>query len=569
MNPKKPSAVFWIWNNIRGYRRFIGALLVMQSVSGSIGVVNALILRSLVDSAVEKKSSAVLFFAVVMVGVMVLQIALRFFERWCQEYTRASIENRVKSALFSDLLHKDYAMVTKIHSGEWMNRLTSDTAVVADGASAILPGFAGMAVRLTGALAMLIILIPKLLWVIPPACVFLLVFTYLFRKPLKRLHKRIQESDGFLRVFLSEQISSLMIVHSYAKEDAALSEAESRMSAHHKARMRRTMIAAACNIVFMFLMLGAYVGGAIFCAYGILHGGITYGTFSAVLALIVQTQQPFSGITGYLPRYYAMTASAERLMEAGGYRDDISGVRRSGEEAKKFYQTHMVGLSFCDASFSYDSADGKRPVLCHFDLSVRRGEYIAFCGPSGCGKSTVLKLLLSLYPLNGGSCSIDTAEGEQIPLSSEWRSLFAYVPQGNHLMCGTIRDVIAFGDPVLAKDDERLWTALRAACAESFVKELEKGLDTMLGEHGSGLSEGQMQRIAIARALCADRPILLLDEATSALDEKTETALLTSLRSMTDKTVLIVTHRPAALDVCDRTVYMEAIQTEEERGTAK
>jgi ATP-binding cassette subfamily B protein len=193
-------------------------------------------------------------------------------------------------------------------------------------------------------------------------------------------------------------------------------------------------------------------------------------------------------------------------------------------------------------------------------VEIQKGEYVAFTGHSGCGKSTVLKLLMSIYRLDSGERYLVDTDGEK-PLSAEWHRLFAYVPQGNQLMSGTIREVVTFADKTDVQSDERINKALHIACADGFVSELESGIDTLLGERGTGLSEGQMQRIAIARAIFSDSPILLLDEATSALDENTEKKLLQNLRSMTDKTVVIVTHRPAALEICDRVIDFTALQS--------
>lgn len=181
-------------------------------------------------------------------------------------------------------------------------------------------------------------------------------------------------------------------------------------------------------------------------------------------------------------------------------------------------------------------------VLQNMNLEIKKGDYVVFTGPSGCGKSTVLKLLMCLYPLDSGSRTVVTTGGTRM-LTAEFRSLFAYVPQGNQLLSGRLRDIIAFGDKERAKDDVGIHQALTIACAEEFVTALENGLDTVLGERGLGLSEGQMQRIAIARAVFSGHPILMLDEATSALDEPTAQKLLSNLRSMTDKTVILVTHR--------------------------
>ncbi len=199
------------------------------------------------------------------------------------------------------------------------------------------------------------------------------------------------------------------------------------------------------------------------------------------------------------------------------------------------------------------SKDGLPNVLRDVDLEIRKGEYVAFTGHSGCGKSTVLKLLMGIYPLDSGARTLTDIEGTR-PLTPAWHRLFAYVSQGLQLMSGTIREVVAFADRAAMHDEERLSRALSIACADEFDSALEAGVDTLLGERGTGLSEGQMQRLAIARAVFSDSPILLLDEATSALDGATEQHVLEDLRDMTDKTVVIVTHRPAALSICTRVI---------------
>ena len=231
------------------------------------------------------------------------------------------------------------------------------------------------------------------------------------------------------------------------------------------------------------------------------------------------------------------------------------------DEVRACYRDSLESIGLKNAEFTYYpnvenietlTKEDQPLVLKNISVSIGKGEYVAFTGHSGCGKSTVLKLLMSIYKLDSGERYLTVKEGQSEKLDNKWRRLFAYVPQGNQLMSGTVREVVSFADSSASSDEERIERALKIACADEFVSGLENGIDTRLGERGTGLSEGQMQRIAVARALFSDSPVLLLDEATSALDEATEKRLLENLRSMTDKTVVIVTHRPAALEICDR-----------------
>ena len=554
MRKTNKSALHFI-NEVAGKSRlYIIFLLLVQMVLGISSVFYALLLRGLIDGAVAHDSKKMLTFCVLFAALVVGQIALRAVLRFLEEYAKATYENAFKSRLFAGLLTHNYGAVTATHSGEWMNRLTSDTVVVSEGLATIVPGVAGMVTKMAGALVVILIMEPRFAYILVPGGILLVLLTYIFRKQLKKLHKQMQEKDGLVRIFLQEHLGSLMIVKAFGKEADSLTEAESHMSEHKKARMRKNHFSNVCNIGFGAVMNGAYVFGAVYGAFGIYNGTMTYGTFMAMLQLISQIQNPFANITGYLPKYFAMLASAERLMEIEVYEKDkvralekvCAKVRMSDEQSRYTPDNSTFGLSHVD--FTYlppviTEGDTIMPiVLKDCSLMIRKGEFVAFTGSSGCGKSTVLKLLMGLYTVDAGEvygCD---------------RSMFAYVPQGNQLMSGSIRDIITFSDKDKSGDEAGIYRALRIACADGFIAELEQGIDTLLGERGLGLSEGQMQRLAIARAIYSDRPVLLLDEATSALDAGTEEAVLWNLRSMTDKTVIIVTHRPAALKLCDRQV---------------
>ena len=555
----KNNTLKWLSDVAGKHKINVLLLSLIQALLGGSGVVYALLLRNGIDSAAEKDRSGFVFALVSVVVLVLVQIMLRAVVRWLEEHSRSAMENIFKARLFETLLKKDYASVTGIHSGEWMNRLTSDTKVAADGMVDIFPGAVGMAVKMAGAFVMLLVIEKRFLFIILPGGAALLLLTYLFRKVLKRLHKSIQENDGRLRIFLQEHLGSLIIVRSFSAEEHTAEQGKQKMSAHKDARMKRNHFSNVCNIGFSAAMNGMYLVGFAYCGFGIISGTVSYGTLTAILQLISQIQSPFANITGYLPKFYAMTASADRLREAEDFADDCTDEAFDSGEIKDFYDNEFSAVKLDNVCFKYKD-DDRESVLENVSFVINKGENLAFTGHSGCGKSTVLKLLMCLYHCDGGRIMIQKTDGTETELTGRWHRLFAYVPQGNHLMNGTIRDIIAFSDK--EADEDRIRSALKISCAEEFVSELENGTDTVLGERGAGLSEGQMQRIAVARAIYSDAPVLLLDEATSSLDEATEKQLLENIRSMTDKTVLIVTHRPAALNICDKIIRFTENGTE-------
>ena len=303
-------------------------------------------------------------------------------------------------------------------------------------------------------------------------------------------------------------------------------------------------------------MVIAQLFGIGLCGMGILNGSITYGAMSTVLYLVNMLETPLSTISAYISQYYAMIASAERLMEIEAYELDSPTAPVEQEEIHRYYTQQFDAFGLKHADFAYEDGEGTE-ILQDFSLDVRKGEFVAFTGDSGCGKSTTLKILLSLYPLKGGNTYLRSLDGTRKTLDATWRGMFAYVPQGNQLISGTVRETLTFSDPEMMAQEEQIYRALEIVCADAFVRDLPNGLDTVLGERGSGLSEGQMQRLSVARAILSGRPVLLLDEATSALDAATEAQLLKNLRAMTDRTVLIITHREAALDICDKRIHFE------------
>jgi ATP-binding cassette subfamily B protein len=340
-------------------------------------------------------------------------------------------------------------------------------------------------------------------------------------------------------------LESVLVIRSFQAEEKIGSLGDGFMKKHKKTRLQRNLFSNISQTGFSVIINVGYLFGIIWCGLGIINQTISYGTLLAVQQLIGQVQQPIANIAGIIPQYYSMIASAERLLELEELpEDDCAEGEIIGQEI-----SGLEKLEITDLTTSYGK--DRETILEDANLTIFQGDIMAVTGESGVGKSTLLKLLLCLYPFQKGSVEITDREKHVYRLNKGLRHLFAYVPQGNFLMSGTIREVVSLYG---MKGCISVEQACKTACAAEFIENLEEGYDTVLGERGVGLSEGQMQRLAIARALYIGSPVLLLDEATSALDSNTEVQVLKNIRKLKEKTVVIVTHRPAALEICDRKV---------------
>lgn len=555
-NQKDSMTLKWI-GNVSGSALWWTVLLtVVRVCQGCFAVVYAYAMGRVVDCAAAGISDAFYRQLVLFIMLVLVTLLLQAVGRYASEKSRAALDAAFRLHVFSQLLYRNYAKVTRVHTGEWLNRITSDTNVVVNAVASIVPELVGAFVRILGAMLSLLHIAPWVVYILLPCGLLMMVFSYFLRKCLKRYHKDMQESDGTVRSFMQERLTSLLVIRTFTQEDATKQMAEERMDDFVYARMRRSRFVNLCNTVVSTAVNGAQVLGIGVCGWGILNGVMSYGTMSSVLYLINMLETPFDRISGYLAQFYSMLASAERLLEIEEYEQDAICNLKSEDTVQTYYakQLHTFGLR--NVTFSYEEEAEKR-VLEDFSMEICKGEFVALIGESGCGKSTALKLLLNLYPLNEGKAYLRDRDGKEQSLDASWRGMFAYVPQGNQLIAGTIRETVTFSNPALMAQEDEIYKALQIACADVFVRQLPDGLDTRLGERGSGLSEGQMQRLSVARAILSGRPILLLDEATSALDAATEEQLLKNLRAMTERTVLIITHREAVLEYCDKRISFE------------
>ena len=547
---------FTRWANVmtKGKKGSFFLLTFLHVATAVIAVFNTWIFKRLVDSATSGNIDRFVFYAILFLGFTLTMIAFRAVIRYLTARAKTVLENAFRADQLKLVLTKDYSEVTSLHTGDWLTRLDSDCSTIADGMVSIVPNVSGLSVRIIGSTILIIKLLPNLDYKVFLLIIGLFIFTYFFRVKLKSLHKEIQKTKAKLQAYLLERISALMIIHSYSREKDTMNGADEKMTDYYKSVIKRNNYANITSTGFSLVMDGLYAGAAVYCGYKIITGELTYGTLAAVLQAINQIRTPISTLSNYFPKYFSMIGSAERLMEVESYKNDNDGEFVSSEDIAKIYSENFNKIKFDDVSFKYrprNKDDKTTKVLDGISFEINKGEFISITGESGVGKSTILKLLMCLYPLDKGTREI-VIDNQPQPLDSSWRGLFAYVPQQNLLLAGTIREIVTFGDKEKISDEKGIIRALEIAGAMSFIEKLKDGIDTPLGERGNGLSEGQMQRIAIARAIYSNHPILLFDEATSALDTQTENQLLSNLQQMTDRTVIIVTHRLEVLDICNK-----------------
>lgn len=479
-----------------------------------------------------------------------------------QERIRARFALDLRKSMLDSIFSAHYRNILRFHSGELSNRMFSDVQVVSNGVATISPSFVSMIMQLVFAIAVLSLISPPMVALFAAAALVSFVLARTLRGRLKALHKTVQEKEGAVRVFLQEALEHQLVIRSFGAQPATSKRADRLQEDHFTAQMRRRGYSIAANASFSFFFNALYAVALTWCAFELLRGTMSYGTLMAVLQLVARIQAPVSSLSGLLPQLYQTLASAERLMEVT---ELPHSENRLPLTATEFYE-HLAGVSMKNVAFSYSEEEGEAACtsgdgasieaaeafledndvsLTCADAFVPKGSFVVVEGPSGSGKSTLFKLVLGAYDAEGFTYelardgSVASCIASQVP-----PGVFAYVPQDNFLFAGTVRENVAFA----ASDatDEQIERACKAACAWDFVKELPLRLDTMIGEHGQGLSQGQLQRLAIARAICSSAPIMVLDEVTSALDDATEAAVLANIAALPDKTVFVAAHRAKA-----------------------
>ena len=525
----------FINENIKGSKIKIFLLSLCQTLIGAFTVAFSFMLRYVIQAIEERSTELLTRYTIIISCIAVSLILLNIFYRIYYEVSYVDIENKLKNNLFKTILNKNYQEVKKIHDEEWIHRLTSDTSVIANSILTILPSLCRMVVQLVLAISAIIYLYPVFGLSLLPFILLVILITYFLRKRLKAYHHLAQEKDGKAKIFFSESLQGLSIVHSFVKEDVFTKKNQENLEEYKKARLKRNVFAVICSISFLVVYYLFYILAIIFCGNAIIKGAMTIGLLTALVALLTQLTGPLGNITAIIPRYYSLLASGERLR----VEKDADINYLSKQDVSSFYNASFKAIELNNISYSYlDKYGNKVEALNNFSLTLNKNEKILIKGHSGGGKSTLFKLLLSLLTPEQGEINI--LESTKYPLDKKYERLFGYVPQDNLLMEGTIEEVVTIFSKNI--DKTQLNKALEVSESLSFINNLPLKEKTYLNEKGSGLSRGEMERIAIARAIYDDAPIFLLDECSASLDAQTEKKVISNILSLPNKTIVLISH---------------------------
>ena len=551
----------WLWHHGRKFR----TQTVLNTVTGLLSVGSGLafvgITKTAIDVATHKNDTFTLTQVIVMMlCVMLFQIVINFSNRWVRALLGVRAQNRMQQVMFHRLLSRNWMNIRHYHSGDVLNRLFKDVGTLVGLLTDDIPGLITTIVQFIGAFCFLCTMDSRLAWVIVGILPLTLIISKLYMKRLRSLTHQVRAEESKVQSAIQEAVQHSLVIKTLDSLDYVVGRLANTQQHLHSKVIEKTKYS---SFSATFVNLGFAAGYLVTFAWGVFElqrDAITYGVLLAFIQLVGQIQGPLRSLSSYVPTFINAATACERLMELEQMPADRAAMKRAfaspqsttetGE--KKTRRISPTGLRFSHVTYRYTPTS--RIVLRDFSFCFAPGTVTAILGETGVGKTTLVRLLLSLVRPVGGSMDFVLEDGSTMAVMAEHRNLFAYVPQGNSLLSGTIRDNLLLADPQAT--EEQMRTVLEVAGAD-FVFALPQGIDTMCTEQGGGLSEGQAQRICIARALLRPCPFMLFDESTSALDESTEEGVVQRLvEYCAGRTLIFITHRPAVLRYCTHQVHL-------------
>lgn len=533
----------WLWKVWRGNRlqTILNASMGMATVVVSLAQVWAV--KRAIDVASGSVEGSIYWAVALMGGLVLIDFAINISSVWIRNVLGVKAQNRMQQYMLDRILRSEWNGRERRHSGDVINRLESDVSNVVTFITETLPNTLSVVLLFFGAFAYLFTL-DRLLAVITIALLPLfVVLSKVYVRRMRHLTRQVRNSDSQVQSVLQETIQHRVLIKTLESDDAMVGKLESTQSQLRRNVIQRTRFSLLSNFILNFGFSLTYLIAFLWAAVRMSMHTLSFGGMTAYLQLVNRIQSPARNLSRIVPAFVSVFTAAERLMEL-----EEPPLEEQGDP---IVVEAPCGVKLDDVSYGYNDGDGR--VIDHLSFDFRPGTCTAILGETGAGKTTLIRLILALLRPQEGEISLYHADGDGQQLSPRMRCNFVYVPQGNTLMSGTIRDNLLMGSPT-ATDDE-MYDALHQACAD-FVSQLPDGLDTRCSESGAGLSEGQAQRIAIARALLRNRPVMLFDEATSALDIETERRLLANVLGSRQHTIIFITHRPAVVEYCDEVLRL-------------
>ncbi len=543
--PKYSAKVIfkWLWRAWRGnqLQAILNATIGLLSVVVSLAQVWAV--QHAIDVASGHAEGSIYWSVGVMALLVLCGFALRICSIWVRNILGIKAQNRMQQRMLDRILRSEWTGKESHHSGDVLNRLEQDVGTVVSFLTETIPNTISVVAMFVGAFLYLFSMDKVLAFVIVGIIPVFVLLSKLYIGQMRRLTRQVRDSDSKVQSVLQETIQHRMLIKTLESDSVMVDRLESTQSELRHRVVKRTAFSVVSNFILNAGFSVGYLIAFLWAALRMADQTLTFGGMTAFLQLVNRIQGPARDLTRLAPVFVGVFTAAERLMEL-----EENPLEEQGDPIPL---TAPCGVRLEHITYAYD--DGDSNVIEQLDFDFYPGSCTAVLGETGAGKTTLIRLILALLHPNEGKVILYNQQ-EQKELSPLMRCNFVYVPQGNTLMSGTIRDNLRLGK--LNATEEEIKAALEMSCA-SFVMELPDGLDTVCSEAGGGLSEGQAQRISIARALLRNRPIMLFDEATSALDPETERQLLHNILSNHDKTVIFITHRPAVVDYCDQTLHLQ------------
>lgn len=523
----------------RSARRWGLAYILLGIIRTLLSLTFVWVCKELVDIATGVSQEPLGQCTAFMIACIVLQICCRIASSYCEQYGRINIQNNLRARLFYSLISSRWSGRERFGTGDAVNRLEEDIRVVSELVSSHIPAVVVTFAQLAAASTFLLFISPNLLWALVGLMIAGIIASRLSFRKLRSLSTAIRTKDGEIQQHIQEHLQNRVVALTIIGIERVMATLNTLHNALRYNTIKRLNFHSLNSALLSVSFMGGYAAAFLWGVYGIKSGAVTFGMMTAFLQLVSQIQMPLSELARKIPAFIHALSSIERLAELENLDPE--------ENAPLCRLEAPAGILFKDVTFSYpDSHSGV--LFNSFSHNFLPGTMTVVAGATGIGKSTLVRLMLGLLKPQSGSILIYGSSSNSHCASKATRCNFKYVPQGNTLLSGTILDNLLMADP--KADRERIDAALHIAAAD-FVHSLPEGLQTICGESGSGLSEGQCQRIAIARALLQSGSVLLMDESTSSLDPATESLVLQNLRTLSNHTIIFISHREAVMKSAD------------------